>query len=73
MVIFGTRKNEHAIFTSKETASFSPESLLITPDVLENGIVFAFPDVCEDRIATITLPAETAWELFNAGRLKFKK
>lgn len=70
MIVLGRRENGHAIFTCEENADFSLESLLNVLKVQDGGIVFAFLDIREDKIVTITLPAQTVWELYSAGKIR---
>ena len=72
MMVFGMREGVNAVFISNENKKLFgifPD----IPNVQERGIIFAFPDIREDKIPTITLPASIVQELYAAGRLKFKK
>jgi len=72
MVVFGIREGINAVFISNGDSKLFgifPD----IPDVKEKGVTFAFPDIREDEIPTITLPASIAQELYAAGRLKFEK
>ncbi len=73
MVVFGREENGYAVFSCNKDESFFLKSFLITPNVQGDRIILAFPDICEDKIPTITLPASIAQELFHAGKLRFEK
>ena len=73
MVVFCRRENEHATFTCKGDEDFPMEPLLTALDVQKKEIVFAFPDIHENKVLTMTLSAAIAQELYANGRLKFEK
>jgi len=72
MVVFGIREKGEAVFISNgdlKLFGIFPD----IPDVREKGVTFAFPDIREDKIPAVTLPATIVQEMYAMGRLKFEK